>query len=124
MYIVLEEQRKANSTSRTGSEICWAGAARRPSNGVAWKKPKTAAAAGAPSGLAAVLRCAACRVDCSGEESFVQHLGGRAHASRCGGRKGFAGLLPNDAGFIPELSFSGLLLPELLGFIPEFFLPE
>ena len=37
------------------------------------------------------------------QESFAQHISGKAHASRCGGRKGFAGLLPNAMGVIPAL---------------------
>ena len=51
-----------------------------------------------------VYRCAACHVDSSGEISFIQHIQGKAHAAKAG-RYGFAGLLPNDAGIIPQLSF-------------------
>jgi len=43
-------------------------------------------------------------VDSSGEKSFIQHIQGKAHANKAG-RYGFAGLLPNDAGIIPPLSF-------------------
>jgi hypothetical protein len=43
-------------------------------------------------------------VDSSGEISFIQHIQGKAHAAKAG-RYGFAGLLPNDAGIIPPLSF-------------------
>jgi len=43
-------------------------------------------------------------VDSSGEISFIQHIQGKAHATKAG-RYGFAGLLPNDAGIIPQLSF-------------------
>ena len=51
-----------------------------------------------------VYRCAACGVDSSGEVSFIQHIRGKAHAGKAG-RYGFAGLLVNDAGVIPPLSF-------------------
>jgi hypothetical protein len=43
-------------------------------------------------------------VDSSGEISFVQHIQGKAHAAKAG-HFGFAGLLPNDAGIIPTISF-------------------
>ena len=43
-------------------------------------------------------------MDSSGEISFIQHIQGKAHAAKAG-RYGFAGLLPNDAGIIPQLSF-------------------
>ena len=48
-----------------------------------------------------VFRCAVCRVDSSGEVSFRQHIQGQKHAARNRGKRGFAGLLPNDAGIIP-----------------------
>ncbi|KAK3270362.1 hypothetical protein CYMTET_21238 [Cymbomonas tetramitiformis] len=53
--------------------------------------------------MAEVYRCAACRVDCSGEVSFVQHCQGKAHAAKAG-FVGFAGLLPNDMNVVPHLS--------------------
>eukprot|EP00873_Tetraselmis_striata_P009250 jgi/Tetstr1/429514/TSEL_019419.t1 len=57
---------------------------------------------GEAAAKAEVLRCAACRVDSQGEVSFLQHINGRAHTSKAR-RKGFAGLLPNDMGVVPEL---------------------
>ena len=47
-------------------------------------------------------RCAACGTTISGHISFVEHCRGKAHV-RSAGHVGFAGLLPNDAGFIPPL---------------------
>jgi hypothetical protein len=57
---------------------------------------------GAAAAMTEVLRCAACVVDSQGETSFLQHINGRAHARKAR-RPGFAGLLPNDMGVIPEL---------------------
>ena len=59
-----------------------------------------------------VYRCAACGVDSSGEVSFIQHIRGKAHAGKAG-RYGFAGLLVNDAGVIPPLSFDPSANPRL-----------
>lgn len=52
---------------------------------------------------AGVFRCAACLKDCSRDEPFLQHLNGKSHVAKAG-KKGFAGLLPNDAGVIPPLT--------------------
>jgi ATP-dependent RNA helicase DHX57 len=49
-----------------------------------------------------VFRCRACDVDSSGPISFVQHCGGKAHISKCGG-PGFAGLRANAAGITPDM---------------------
>ena len=47
-------------------------------------------------------KCAACGTTISGHISYVEHCRGKAHV-RTAGHIGFAGLLPNDAGFIPPL---------------------
>ena len=47
-------------------------------------------------------KCAACGTTISGQISFVEHCKGKAHI-KVAGFSGFAGLLPNDAGFIPPL---------------------
>lgn len=57
---------------------------------------------GQAAGLAACLRCKACNVESSGEESFMQHIVGKAHTRRAR-RSGFAGLIPNSMGVIPPL---------------------
>jgi len=49
------------------------------------------------------LVCAACGVACSSEVSFADHIYGSAHVKRAG-YAGFAGLIPNAAGLIPELT--------------------
>ena len=41
-------------------------------------------------------------MDSSGEVAFLQHINGKAHAARAR-RRGFAGVLPNDAGFACSL---------------------
>jgi hypothetical protein len=41
-------------------------------------------------------------LDSSGEVAFLQHINGKAHAARAR-RRGFAGVLPNDAGFACSL---------------------
>ena len=81
-----------------------------------FKRPRHGPAPGAPSrapnptsnGMAfqrTVFRCAACRVDSSGEVAFRQHINGKAHAKRA---KGFAGCIPNDGGIIPDFTDPGL----------------
>jgi len=50
-----------------------------------------------------VFTCAACGVESSGEESFVQHCQGAKHASNAGAG-GFAGLVPNKGGVTPPVS--------------------
>ena len=40
-------------------------------------------------------------MDSSGEVAFLQHINGKAHAARAR-RRGFAGVLPNDAGLFPH----------------------
>ncbi len=73
---------------------CYGGAPRAPSrtpnptsNGMAFQRT--------------VFRCAACRVDSSGEVAFRQHINGKAHARRA---KGFAGCIPNDGGIVPDFT--------------------
>ncbi len=50
-----------------------------------------------------VITCAVCRIDSSGEASFIQHCLGSKHASKCGFR-GNAGIAPNAAGIVYKLS--------------------
>lgn len=52
---------------------------------------------------AQVFRCAACRVDSSGQTSYLQHIQGKKHLMRTNG-KAWGGLLPNDAGVIPTMT--------------------
>ncbi len=47
--------------------------------------------------------CAVCHISISGEISLAQHCLGKSHLSKAGFR-GFAGLLPNEAGITPTLS--------------------
>lgn len=48
-------------------------------------------------------KCAACHQVCSGEIALAQHCQGKAHAKKAG-FSGFAGLIPNDAGIVPQIS--------------------
>jgi len=50
--------------------------------------------------------CACCKTTSLGEPVFIQHLLGRKHFARSGG-KGFVGLLPDEEGVVSELSQAG-----------------
>jgi ATP-dependent RNA helicase DHX57 len=53
------------------------------------------------------LVCATCGTKCSSEKSFIDHLRGSTHR-KVAGRRGYAGLVPNAMGLIPELTNAGL----------------
>jgi hypothetical protein len=48
--------------------------------------------------------CAACRTNISGEIALIQHCAGSKHAAKNGGRREFAGLVPNKGGVTPNVS--------------------
>jgi hypothetical protein len=52
-----------------------------------------------------VYTCLACKIEISGETSFVQHCQGAKHIAKSK-RKGFAGLAPNRGGVTPDVSDS------------------
>jgi len=53
-------------------------------------------------------RCKACNINSSGEIAFIQHCAGSKHAAKNGGRREFAGLVPNEGGVIPKLSHKAI----------------
>ena len=75
--------------------------AKGPSRRSPQPKPAKSAKPKAPK-PAAILVCAGCGVECSGEISFIDHINGAAHRKRCG-EQGLVGLLPNSDGLIPPL---------------------
>ena len=75
-------------------------------------RPQSGVSGGTSHGLKfwkTVFRCAACRVDSSGEVAFLSHINGKAHQKRAGLR-GYAGVIPNDAGIIPDFSNPEMLV--------------
>ena len=61
------------------------------------------------------LKCAVCNSESYTEQSFIDHINGAPHAKKNGGSRTFAGLVPNKAGFIPEI-----LDPELAAAVAAF----